>query len=141
MKLQKVVRRGSKEHNAGHLSLCSDYRFCRRCLSAIDSELEIIYLALEFGTVSSMEELSALRADHWLHAVPNRDTPLIKLYAKSAMRSTLMFRGGRLRCMGDQLILQFGQLRHSAETNKTTPKLQQAVGRAEHLVRVLRMRR
>jgi hypothetical protein len=38
--------------------------------------LEIIYLALEFGTVSSMEVLSALRADHWLNAVPNRDTPL-----------------------------------------------------------------
>ena len=37
---------------------------------------ETIYLALEFGTVSSMEVLSALRADHWLHAVPNRDTPL-----------------------------------------------------------------
>jgi hypothetical protein len=36
---------------------------------------EIGYLALEFGTVSSMEVLSA-RADHWLHAVPNRDTPL-----------------------------------------------------------------
>ena len=40
------------------------------------SDLEIIYLALEFGTVSSTEVLSALRADHWLHAVPNRDTPL-----------------------------------------------------------------
>jgi hypothetical protein len=37
---------------------------------------EIIYLALEFGTVSSTEVLSALRADHWLNAVPNRDTPL-----------------------------------------------------------------
>jgi Protein of unknown function (DUF2817) len=39
-------------------------------------DLEINYLALEFGTVSSIEVLSALRADHWLHAVPNRDTPL-----------------------------------------------------------------
>jgi len=37
---------------------------------------ETVYLALEFGTVSSMEVLSALRADHWLHAVPNRDSPL-----------------------------------------------------------------
>ena len=37
---------------------------------------EIIYLALEFGTVSSTVVLSALRADHWLNAIPNRDTPL-----------------------------------------------------------------
>ncbi len=37
---------------------------------------EIIYLALEFGTLSSTEVLSALRADHWLNAIPNRDTPL-----------------------------------------------------------------
>jgi hypothetical protein len=36
---------------------------------------EIIYLALEFGTVPTAQVLSALRADHWLHAVPNRDTP------------------------------------------------------------------
>ena len=28
--------------------------------------------------------------------------------------------------MGDQLILQFGQLRHSARTKETTPKLQHA---------------
>ncbi len=33
-------------------------------------------MALEFGTVSSMEVLSALRADHWLHAEPNRVIPL-----------------------------------------------------------------
>ena len=37
---------------------------------------EAVYLALEFGTVSNIEALSALRADHWLHAVCNRDTPL-----------------------------------------------------------------
>ena len=37
---------------------------------------EIVYLALEFGTLSSAEVLSALRADHWLNAIPKRDTPL-----------------------------------------------------------------
>jgi Protein of unknown function (DUF2817) len=37
---------------------------------------EIIYLALEFGTVPTAEVLAALRADHWLHAIPNRDTPI-----------------------------------------------------------------
>ena len=37
---------------------------------------EMVYLALEFGTLSSAEVLSALRADHWLNAIPNRDTPL-----------------------------------------------------------------
>jgi hypothetical protein len=40
------------------------------------SDREIVYLALEFGTASTIEVLSALRADHWLHSVPNRDTPL-----------------------------------------------------------------
>jgi Protein of unknown function (DUF2817) len=43
---------------------------------ASNAEREIIYLALEFGTVPTTEVLSALRADHWLHAVPNRDTLL-----------------------------------------------------------------
>lgn len=41
-----------------------------------DPERETIYLALEFGTISSMEVLSALRADHWLHTEGNRVTPL-----------------------------------------------------------------
>ena len=33
-------------------------------------------LPLEFGTMLSTEVLSALRADHWLNAIPNRDTAL-----------------------------------------------------------------
>jgi predicted deacylase len=40
------------------------------------SHLEVTYLALEFGTQPSWEVLTALRADHWLHAVPNRVTGL-----------------------------------------------------------------
>jgi hypothetical protein len=37
---------------------------------------EVTYLALEFGTVSEWEVLTALRADAWLHAVPNRVTQM-----------------------------------------------------------------
>jgi len=33
---------------------------------------KVIYLALEFGTVPPMDVLAALRADHWLHAIPGR---------------------------------------------------------------------
>lgn len=33
-------------------------------------------IALEFGTLPVTEVLTALRADHWLHGVPDRDTPL-----------------------------------------------------------------
>ena len=36
------------------------------------SDLQVIYLALEFGTLPPLKVLNALRADHWLHAVSNR---------------------------------------------------------------------
>jgi hypothetical protein len=39
-------------------------------------DLEVIYLALEFGTLPPREVLNALRADHWLHAIRNRATNL-----------------------------------------------------------------
>jgi hypothetical protein len=39
-------------------------------------DLKVVYLALEFGTLPPMDVLTALRADHWLHAVPNRATHL-----------------------------------------------------------------
>jgi len=39
-------------------------------------QTEITYVALEFGTQPMQTVLNALRADHWLHARPNRDTPL-----------------------------------------------------------------
>src|SRR5262249_16268266 len=38
-----------------------------------DSHLEVTYLALEFGTVSIEKVLTALRADHWRHAGPERE--------------------------------------------------------------------
>ena len=37
---------------------------------------ETTCVALEFGTRPIMEVLMALRADHWLHATPDRRTPL-----------------------------------------------------------------
>jgi hypothetical protein len=37
---------------------------------------ETLYLALEYGTKSPWDVLTALRADHWLHSVPNRQTEL-----------------------------------------------------------------
>ena len=45
---------------------------------ASTADQETTYLALEFGTIPVMEVLTALRADHWLHAIPNRDTTLRK---------------------------------------------------------------
>jgi hypothetical protein len=45
-------------------------------IGAMHPDCETTCLALEFGTRPIMEVLTALRADHWLHAVPNRDTPL-----------------------------------------------------------------
>ena len=40
------------------------------------ASVEVTYLALEYGTMPLMEVLTSLRADHWLHAVPDRQTPL-----------------------------------------------------------------
>ncbi len=37
---------------------------------------QVTYVALEFGTRPLLEVLTALRADHWLHAVRDRQTPL-----------------------------------------------------------------
>ena len=34
------------------------------------------HIALEYGTRPISEVLTALRADHWLHAVPHRETAL-----------------------------------------------------------------
>lgn len=42
----------------------------------ISSSVEVVPIALEFGTKPIMDVLTALRADHWLHAIPNRKTPL-----------------------------------------------------------------
>jgi hypothetical protein len=39
-------------------------------------DLKVVYVALEFGTLPPMDVLNALRADHWLHAVPARATHL-----------------------------------------------------------------
>lgn len=36
----------------------------------------VTYVALEYGTRPLLEVLTALRADHWLHAITNRQTPL-----------------------------------------------------------------
>jgi len=38
------------------------------------SDLKVVFLALEFGTLPPFDVLTALRADHWLHAVPGRAT-------------------------------------------------------------------
>jgi len=38
--------------------------------------VQVTYLALEYGTRPILDVLTALRADHWLHAVPDRQTPL-----------------------------------------------------------------
>jgi hypothetical protein len=37
---------------------------------------ETVYVALEYGTKSPWDVLTALRADHWLHSVANRQTEL-----------------------------------------------------------------
>ena len=42
------------------------------------NKTEIVYVALEYGTKSVWEVLTALRADHWLHSIPNRQTELRK---------------------------------------------------------------
>jgi predicted deacylase len=44
--------------------------------SSLNAAVQLTYVALEFGTKPINEVLTALRADHWLHAVANRDTPL-----------------------------------------------------------------
>jgi len=41
----------------------------------LDQALEVTYLALEFGTRPILDVLGALRADSWLHAIPDRVTP------------------------------------------------------------------
>jgi hypothetical protein len=38
--------------------------------------VQLTYIALEFGTKSVDEVITALRADHWLHAIENRRTAL-----------------------------------------------------------------
>jgi hypothetical protein len=38
--------------------------------------VQVTFLALEYGTRPILDVLAALRADHWLHAIPDRQTPL-----------------------------------------------------------------
>lgn len=45
-------------------------------LPQLSPGFEVTYLGLEFGTVLEWEVLTALRADAWLHAVPNRVTQM-----------------------------------------------------------------
>jgi hypothetical protein len=45
-------------------------------LPPLNSKLKVSCVSLEFGTITPLEVLDALRADNWLHAVPNRVTPL-----------------------------------------------------------------
>jgi hypothetical protein len=40
------------------------------------NKTETVYVALEYGTNPVWEVLSGLRADHWLHSIPNRQTEL-----------------------------------------------------------------
>jgi hypothetical protein len=43
---------------------------------ASPNKTQTVYVALEYGTKPVWEVLTALRADHWLHAIPNRQTEL-----------------------------------------------------------------
>lgn len=45
-------------------------------LNNIPSSVEVISVALEFGTVPIMQVLTALRADHWLHGRSEQNTHL-----------------------------------------------------------------
>jgi hypothetical protein len=45
-------------------------------LPALLTGAEVTPIALEFGTKPVMEVLTALRGDHWLHAVPGRESAL-----------------------------------------------------------------
>jgi predicted deacylase len=45
-------------------------------LQGVFPGIEVTAIALEFGTQPVMNVLTALRADHWLHAVEGRQTPL-----------------------------------------------------------------
>lgn len=44
--------------------------------NSLDPSIEVIPIGLEFGTKSISEVINALRAGHWLHAIPERDTVL-----------------------------------------------------------------
>jgi hypothetical protein len=45
-------------------------------LRELATRIQVTHLVLEYGTRSILEILTALRADHWLHAVPDRKTAL-----------------------------------------------------------------
>jgi hypothetical protein len=49
---------------------------------------QTIYIALEYGTVAVMEVLTALRADNWLHAVADQQSPLAQSI-KAQIRAAL----------------------------------------------------
>ena len=76
--------------------------------------MRVTYLALEYGTQPMMEVLTALQADHWLHAIPDRKTSLRgqKLSDRCAMRSTLTRQRGRQPSTGGQQILYCGRVAH-----------------------------
>ncbi|HEY7427221.1 MAG TPA: M14 family metallopeptidase [Gemmataceae bacterium] len=45
-------------------------------IGGMSPNVEVTALALEYGTKQILDILTALRADHWLHAVPDRQTSL-----------------------------------------------------------------
>jgi hypothetical protein len=49
-------------------------------------DVELTFLALEFGTIPMMDVLTALRADHWLHSSPTVD-PALRTEIQLQMRS------------------------------------------------------
>jgi hypothetical protein len=49
-------------------------------------DVELTFLALEFGTIPMMDVLTALRADHWLHSSPTVD-PALRAEIQLQMRN------------------------------------------------------
>jgi hypothetical protein len=69
---------------------------------------KLTYIALEFGTRSIPEVLTALRADHWLHAVKNRETPLRAAISRQVRDAfyidTPVVESGDLRARADLIV-------------------------------------
>jgi hypothetical protein len=49
-------------------------------------DVELTFLALEFGTIPMLDVLTALRGDHWLHSCSNVD-PALRTEIQSQMRN------------------------------------------------------
>ena len=49
-------------------------------------QTELTYIGLEFGTIPTLEVLTALRADHWMHAQRNVD-PGLRAHIQQQMRA------------------------------------------------------